>query len=328
LSDPAPHTGSDLKIVFLGTPEPAARTLREVVAAGFPVSLAVTRPDRPKGRGRETAASPLKEAALAAGIPLFTPMDVNAPESVEAIRAAAPDLLLIVAYGSILKKAVRQVPRLLPMNVHFSLLPEFRGAAPVSRAIAEGRTRTGITIQRIVAKLDAGPVIATEAVDIGEDETAGELSGRLAEVGAALTVRTLFSIARGEWTETPQDDSRATLAPMLAKEDGIVDWTRDARALHCHVRAMDPWPGARTTFRSRGRGDAVDVTLLKSRVGPEDDSGLPPGTVTAAGAAGLVVQTGRGRLAVMELKPSGKRALTALEFVNGYRAGPGDTLSR
>ncbi|MCU0726269.1 MAG: methionyl-tRNA formyltransferase [Planctomycetes bacterium] len=329
MSGSVPTSRPGPRIVFLGTPEPAVRVLEAVLAAGFPVSLVVTRPDRPRGRGLDTSASPVKCAALSAGLPVFEPEDVNSDASVERVRAEAPDLLLIVAYGRILKKGLRAVPRLLPLNVHFSLLPEYRGAAPVARAIADGKTITGVTLQRIVRKLDAGPVLAAEEVPIGPDETAAELADRLAAVGAELTVRTLDRLGRGETGETPQDESRATLAPMLSKEEGEVDWSRSAHALHCHVRAMDPWPGARSVYRSAARGDAVEVLLLRSRPGPPGDrAGPPPGTVLRADAEGLLVQTGDGGLLVTELKPAGKRALTAREFVNGYRAASGDILSR
>jgi methionyl-tRNA formyltransferase len=299
------------------------------MVAGFPVSLVVTRPDRPRGRGLDTTAAPVKRAAEAAGLPVFEPEDVNSEESLDRLRAEAPDLLLIVAYGRILKKAVRAVPRLLPLNVHFSLLPEYRGAAPVARAIADGKTVTGVTLQRIIRKLDAGPMLAAQEVPIGPDESAAELSVRLAEVGADLTVRTLERIAGGEAAETPQDEARATLAPMLVKEEGEVDWSRSAHALHCHVRAMDPWPVARSVYRSAARGDAVEVSLLRSRPRPaEDGGGAAPGTVLRADADGLLVRTGDGCLLLTELKPAGKRALTAREFVNGYRAAPGDILAR
>ncbi len=316
---------SGLSLVFLGTPDPAVKVLHAALAAGFSVPLAVTQPDRPRGRGRGLAPSPVKAAALAAGIPVHEPADVNAPESVERIRAAGADVLLIVAYGSILRKAVRQACRLLPLNVHFSLLPAYRGAAPVTWAIADGAAVTGVTIQRIVARLDAGPVLAAAEVPIGPEETAGELMDRLADVGADLAVRTLLAVVRGEARETPQDETRATLARMLTKEDGLVDWRLDAASLCRRVRAMTPWPGARTAFRSRARPEAVPATLLRCRPEPDAAGDGPPGTVLAVEAGGLRVQAGSGHVLVLSLKPAGKQALSPKEFANGYRAAPGDS---
>lgn len=322
MTDPAPHR---LRIVFLGTPEAAVPTLRAVAHAGHAVPLVVTRPDRPKGRGKELSACPVKAAALDLGLDVFQPEDVNAPESVERIAAAAADVMLIVAYGRILKRRVFETPLLLPTNLHFSLLPEYRGAAPVEKAIADGRTRTGVTLQRLVKKLDAGPVLARREVDISPDETAGELEARLARIGAGLVVETLPGIARGEVEEVPQDESRVSFAPMLEKKDGRVDWTRAAAALACHVRAMDPWPGAQAVFAGGG-GRERPVILLRARAvaADADADGREPGEVAAVGDDAIRVATGEGVLAVTELKPAGKRALTAREFANGYHVAPGD----
>lgn len=322
MTDPADHR---LRIVFLGTPEAAVPTLRAVVAAGHPVPLVVTRPDRPKGRGKELAACPVKSAAADLGLEIFQPEDVNAPESVERIAAAAPDVMLIVAYGRILKRRVFEAPRLLPTNLHFSLLPEYRGAAPVEKAIADGRIRTGVTLQRLVKKLDAGPVLARREVAIAPEETAGELEARLARIGAGLVVETLPAIARGEIDETPQDEGLVSFAPMLEKKDGRVDWTRDAAALACHVRAMDPWPGAQAVF-SGGGGRERPVILMRARTGAADaaPTDASPGEVVAVADDAIVVATGDGVLAVTELKPAGKRALTAREFENGYHVSRGD----
>jgi len=242
-----------LRILFLGTPDAAVPTLRELRREGFPVPLVVTRPDRPKGRGKTLAASPVKEAALAEGLEVYEPEDVNEEESVARLAACEPDVLLIVAYGRILKKAVLAVPSRIPLNLHFSLLPEYRGAAPVAAAIADGRTVTGVTIQRVVRKLDAGPVLDREEVAIRPGETAGELEGRLAEVGARLTVRALRAVEAGTAVETEQDHDRATVAPMLAKADGRMDFSRPAAELSRHVRAMDPWPGATCRFAGPDR---------------------------------------------------------------------------
>jgi methionyl-tRNA formyltransferase len=312
------------RIVFLGTPEPAAVVLRALTEAGFPVPLAVTRPDRPRRRGGHTEPSPLKAAAVAAGIPVYQPEDINAEESVEKIRAAEPDVLLIVAFGRILKRPLLEVSRLFPVNLHFSLLPEYRGAAPVARAIADGRRETGVTLQRIVPRLDAGPVLASEKVAIGPDETTGELTARLSILGARLTVETLGAIERGEHEERTQDDAKATKAPRLEKKEGVVDWGRSAREIQCHIRAMTPWPGATTSFLSRRRPRPTPVILLRSSVEEGEEAGGSPGDVVAVTREGIVVRTGAGLLAIRELKPAGKKTLGAAEFTNGYRTAPGD----
>jgi methionyl-tRNA formyltransferase len=322
MSEPSP---AGLRVAFLGTPDAAVPTLRAIVAAGHEVPLVVTNPDRRRGRGGKTAPSPVKAAALELGLEVFQPENLNLPECVERLQAARLDLLLIVAYGKILKNVVLDVPRLLPLNLHFSLLPEYRGAAPVARAIAEGRTVTGVTLQRVVRKLDAGPVLAREEVPIDSDEKAGELMGRLAEIGARLTVATLVDIASGDFTETPQDDAAATLAPMLKKSDGRIDWARPAEDLRNHVRAMDPWPGATTTFRSASSGKEFPLTVVECRTEPLSGEAAP-GEVVAADAERILVMTGKGGLALTLVKPAGKRAQTPREFINGYRAAPGDQL--
>ncbi len=316
-----------LRVVFLGTPEAAVPTLSAVHRAGHRIPLVVTRPDRRRGRGGRPGPSPVKEAALEYGLPVHQPEDVNAPESVKRIRSVRPDVLLIVAYGRILKRPLLEVPRLLPLNLHFSILPAYRGAAPVARAIADGVSETGVTLQRIVRRLDAGPVLAVERVAVDPEETAGELEARLAAVGAVLTVRTLARIARGEATETPQDEEKATRAPMLTKEEGRVDWARSAEEIWRHVRAMQPWPGARAVFSGAARKGELPVTLLSVRPHPgggPDAPGCAPGTVTAVESDRFLVRTGGGTLAVHRLKPAGKKALTAREFANGYRLRPGD----
>jgi methionyl-tRNA formyltransferase len=316
-----------LRLVFLGTPEAAVPTLRAVHAAGHEVRLVVTNPDRRKGRGGKTAPSPVKEAALELGLPVFQPENLNTVESGERLVEAAVDILLIVAYGKILRKSVLAIPRLLPLNLHFSLLPLFRGAAPVSKAIAEGCTETGVTLQRVVKKLDAGPILTSERVAIDPEEKAGDLMRRLAEIGARLTVSTLARVAEGKVTETPQDEEQATFAPMLTKEDGRIDWTWPATKIHAHVRAMDPWPGATTTYRSAARDKTLPLTVLSCRRA-QGSASASPGTVTAVDPEGIVVQTGDGLLSLTLLKPAGKRALSPREFQNGYRAVAGDDLGR
>lgn len=308
----------------MGTPDAAVPTLRALHAEGFPIPLVVTRPDRRKGRGKTLSGCPVKVTAEELGLPVFQPENVNLPESVERLRAADADVLLIVAYGRILKQVVLDVPRLLPLNLHFSLLPEFRGAAPVAAAIAARNETTGVTIQRVVKKLDAGPVLFTEEVGIGDDETTDDLEARLAGIGADLTVAALRRLAAGDAVETPQDHDRATFAPMLAKTDGDVDFARPADEIVAHVRAMYSWPGALAVFKGEKRSKEMPVTLVRTRAGNSDDPFRGPGEVIEVTPAAIVVQTGGGTLSILALKPAGKREQTAAEFANGYHVAPGD----
>jgi len=308
----------------MGTPDAAVPTLRAVRDAGHEVALVVTRPDRRKGRGKTLSACPVKLAAGELGLTVFQPENVNSMDSVDRLRSSEADVLLIVAYGRILKQSVLDVPRLLPLNLHFSLLPEFRGAAPVAAAIAAGKTVTGVTIQRVVRKLDAGPVLLAREVAIGDDETTDALEARLAGVGAELTVEALARLADGTAKETPQDHDRATFAPMLAKSDGDVDFARPAEEIAFHVRAMSAWPGARALYSGAERSREMPVTLVRTRPGAADDPFRAPGEVVEVSPEAIVVQTGRGSLSILALKPAGKRELAAAEFVNGYHVGPGD----
>ena len=313
-----------LRIVFLGTPDASVATLQAVLDAGHTVPLAITRPDRRRGRGGVKGPSPVKRAALDRDVPILQPENVNEEEAVARILEAAPDVLLIVAFGQILRKPVLEASRLLPLNLHFSLLPEYRGAAPVARALADGRTVTGVTLQRVVRQRDAGPVLDAREVPIGPEETAPELMDRLSGIGAKLTVATLDRIAGGDLSETPQDHERATLAPMIKKEEGRVDWAWSAARIHDHVRAFDPWPGSATTLFASARGKPMQVSLVTVRRGPEEGGDRPPGEVLEATRDHLLVQTGAGLLAVLAAKPAGRKALSAAELKNGYRVAAGD----
>jgi methionyl-tRNA formyltransferase len=266
----------------------------------------------------------VKQAAGELGLTVFQPENVNSLDSVDRLRAAEADVLLIVAYGRILKQSVLDVPRLLPLNLHFSLLPEFRGAAPVAAAIAAGKTETGVTIQRVVRKLDAGPVLAAERVAIEPTETTDALEARLAVVGADLAVAAIGEIERGEAVETPQDESKATFAPMLAKGEGAMDFAAPAETAVNHVRAMFSWPGAQAVFEGAKRKKPLPVILTAARSGETDDPFRGAGEVIEVTPEAIVVQTGRGSLSILRLKPSGKREQTAAEFANGYHVAPGD----
>jgi methionyl-tRNA formyltransferase len=239
-------------MIFCGTPAFAVPSLERLIAEPeFEIAGVVTQPDRPRGRGREVHGSPVKEAAVAAGIPVYQPAKIKLDEGFEYFERLAPDAVVIIAYGQIISQRLIDIPRLGWINVHASLLPKYRGAAPINWAIANGEKRTGLTTMRIDAGLDTGPMLLNYETEIGADETAPELTARLANAAAPLIVETLEKLDRGEITPTPQDNSKMSLAPPLKKEDGRIDWSLDARKIHNRIRGLQPWPGAFTTFRGK-----------------------------------------------------------------------------
>jgi methionyl-tRNA formyltransferase len=276
------------------------------------VLLAVTQPDRPRGRGRQLAPPPVKEAALALGLEVYQPERVRRPEAVETLRALAPEVMVVVGYGQIIPQTVIDIPPLGIVNVHASLLPKYRGAGPVQWAIVNGETRSGVTTMRIDAGLDTGDMLLRRETAIGADENAVELSARLADMGAALLVETLAALAAGAIVPEKQDSAQATYAPLLKKEDGVIDWSRTAQAIHNQVRGLQPWPGACATFR----GQALHV--WKSR--PHALAAGParaPGTVIAVKP--LLVACGAGALELLEVQSEGRKRLPAADFANGQR---------
>ena len=312
-----------MKIVFLGTPEFAVPSLESIIEAGFDLRLVVTQPDRPKGREGTPQSPPVKLLAQAHGIPVYQPESVNTEESVARLAAEQPDVLAVAAFGQILRKRVIELPRIACINVHASLLPKYRGAAPVPAAIANGDTVTGVTIQKVVRRLDAGDIIRQASIPIGDDETAGELAGRLARLGSGLLIEALRDLERGTAQFVPQDDSQATLAPMLTKADGLIRWSQDAQQISRHVRAMTPWPGA-YAFLARDR-QPLRITIKRAHAesGGTEAPG-EPGEIVSVARERFAVKTGCGALAVVELQPAGKRQMSAAEFIRGYRITTGE----
>jgi len=305
-----------LRIVFFGTPEFAVPTLEALLASRHPVVGVVTQPDRPRGRGQKTSDAPVKARALAAGVPILQPERMKDPAFMEALAALGADLGVVAAYGKILTDVVLAAPRLGMINVHASLLPGYRGAAPVHRAIIDGAVETGVTIMRVVKALDAGPMLATARRPIGPDETSDEVERDLACLGAPLLVATVDRLAAGGATETPQDEASATYAQRLKKEDGIIDWRLPASRLHNLVRGLHPWPHAFTFLRG--------ARFIIHRTTVADTTAAAPGTILVAAGDHLVVATGDGALRVREIQAGGKRLMTAREFLAGHRLGPGD----
>lgn len=297
-----------LRIAFAGTPAFAVPSLEALAASRHEVVAAFTRPDRPAGRGRRPTPPPVKGAAEAAGIAVRQPERLDA----EALRAAAGDLdvLAVVAFGQLLPPAVLELPRLAPLNVHASLLPRWRGAAPIARALLAGDTETGVSIVRMTPALDAGPVLARHACAIGPDDTAVSLHDRLAALGAQALVAVLDDLPGALARAEPQDERAATYAPALERADGRVDWSRPATDIARAVRALQPWPAAWTTLD----GEPLRVWAAEAR--PGDAAGAPPGTVLAAGRAGVDVATGEGVLRLLRVQPAGRRAMGAADFAN------------
>ena len=312
-----------LRIIFCGTPLFALPTLRELLAhAEFKVEGVVTQPDRPRGRGQETSGSPVKDAAVAAGIPVYQPQKVRAEEAYEYFRSAAPDVVVIIAYGQIIPARLIAIPRLGWINLHGSLLPKYRGAAPIHWAIASGETRTGLTTMQIDAGLDTGPMLLKHETKIAPDETAPELYARLAEAGAPLMTETLRELERGTITPTPQDNSQATLAPPLKKEDGRIDWSLPAQQIYNRIRGFQPWPGPFTTFRGKQCtiwGKPAPATMTAHTV-PQSEAG----TVTASGGEVDVACGEKTTLRLEFVQLEGRKRIAAREFTNGARLAPSE----
>jgi methionyl-tRNA formyltransferase len=312
-----------LRIVFCGTPAFALPTLCELLVRGeFKVEGVVTQPDRPRGRGQVTSSSPVKDAAVAAGIPVYQPQKIRAEEAYEYLRNVTPDVIVIIAYGQIIPARLIPIPRLGWINLHGSLLPKYRGAAPIHWAIANGETRTGLTTMQIDAGLDTGPMLLKHETEIAPDETAPQLYLRLAEAGAALMTETLRGLVRGTITPTPQDNSQATLAPPLKKEDGRIDWSLPAQKIFNRIRGFQPWPGAFTTFRGKqcaiwGKPALSDTTARTSS--------LPaPGAIRVSSGEVAVACGEYTTLRLEFVQLEGRKRIVAREFANGARLAPGE----
>jgi len=304
-------TGDSLRVVFFGTPEFAVPTLDALLTSPYDVAAVVTQPDRPRGRGQRTTASPVKTAALAAGRRVLQPTSVKDAAFLSELSGLSPDLGVVAAYGQILTERALAIPRLGMVNVHASILPRYRGAAPVHRAVIDGETETGITIMRVVRALDAGPMLATARRSITADETSDEVERALAEIGARLLLATIPGLSEGGVAEIPQDDSAATYAPRLAKDDGRIDWTWPAERIHNLIRGLHPWPHAATFLGSH--------RFIIHRSKPvRDPVQAVPGAILEALGDRLVVAAGTGRVEIVEIQPEGKRPMLVREFLAGH----------
>jgi methionyl-tRNA formyltransferase len=309
-----------MRIVFMGSGSFAIPSFEALLGAGHEVAAVVTQPDKEKGRGRGLAPPPMKPAAEARGVRVLQPRRVRLPEAQDALRSLAPELQVVVAYGQILPRSVIDLAPRGTINVHGSLLPRYRGAAPVQWAIVNDEAETGVTTMMIDEGLDTGPMLLARSTPIGPEETAPELETRLARVGAELLLETIDGLVAGTVTPQPQDHARATLAPIIEKEQGRIDWGLTARAVDCRVRGFHPWPGTTASFEGRA------LKILRARSLAEGGTDAP-GTVVAVDREGLVVACGEGtRLRLLEVQPESRKAMPAAAFAAGARLVPGSRL--
>jgi methionyl-tRNA formyltransferase len=311
-----------MRVVFLGSPPFAVPVLERLLASPHRVAVLVTPPDKPKGRGRRVEPSPLVEIARARSIPLEQPATTKDPAFVARLRAHEPDVLLVASYGELLRQEVLTLAPHGALNVHASLLPRWRGASPIQAALLAGDTETGVSVQRMVLALDEGDVIVERRTPIEPRENAGELLQRLARLGGEAAVEALDALESGTARFTPQDPARATFARKLPKERGWIDWSADAATLERHVRAMTPWPGARTLLRGPAGQGAQELVVVEARARDDVDAvDRAPGTLLA-GRSELLVVCGSGALEIVRLKPAGKGELAADAWLRGARLDP------
>jgi methionyl-tRNA formyltransferase len=309
-----------MNVVFCGTPPFAVPTLTTLVNSGFTVSLVVTQPDKPRGRGLELVFSPVKQAALQFGLPVVQPEKIKNNEQFRSqVSSLAPDAVIVVGYGRIIPQWMIDLPLLGNLNVHASLLPKYRGAAPIQWAIASGESVTGVTTMRIDAGLDTGEILLQKETPILPDDTAETLAPRLADLGAALMIETLHGLQASTLTGRSQDHSKATLAPVLKKEDGLIDFQRTAVEIWNRLRGFQPWPGAYTRFR----GKQLQIRAAKPL---PSLSTLTPGEVMAENDSFIVGCGNKSALEVTELQLEGKKRMSARDFLHGYRLTPGERL--
>jgi methionyl-tRNA formyltransferase len=306
-----------MNLVFAGTPEFAVPSLQALLDAGHRVLAVYTQPDRPAGRGRKLTMSPVKEFALRHNIPVRQPATLKTETEADELRARAPDAMIVIAYGLLLPKSILAVPKHGCINVHASLLPRWRGAAPIQRAIEAGDAVTGVTIMQMEEGLDTGPMLARVETAIAETDTAASLHDRLSRLGAVLLVEALARIERGAIQAAAQDDTHASYAAKLRKDEARLDWRQDAETLARRVRAFNSWPVTHTTLD----GQVLRIWMAASEAG---DHGAAPGTILSADETGIRVHCGRGVLRITQLQAEGGRALSAREFLNG-RALPAGT---
>jgi len=313
-------TDTPLRILFMGTPDFAAATLQSLLDGPDTVVAVVTQPDRPKGRGKKLTPPPVKVLAEKAGIPVLQPTKIKTQEFRDECKSYNPDLVVVTAYGRILPPSLLELAPYGCINVHGSLLPAYRGAAPIQWAVINGERETGVTIMQMDEGMDTGDILCTAAIAVEENDTAGSLFAKLAELGGQTLLETLRLLKEGRLNATPQDDALATVAPMLKKEDGRIDWRKSAREIHCLIRGLDPWPSAYCYL------DDKRLQLFSPEIHYQDVN-TAPGTLLNADKRGLLIATGRDCLLVREVQPEGKKRMSVEAFLCGSPLEPGVKLS-
>ncbi|SDF40233.1 methionyl-tRNA formyltransferase [Sporolituus thermophilus] len=309
-----------LRVVFMGTPDFAVPTLEKLLAAKHDIVAVVTQPDRPKGRGQRLAASPVKEFATRQGLTVLQPEKIKDPAFIDRMIQIRPDVIVVVAFGQFLPKGLLDLPPLGCINVHASLLPQYRGAAPIHWAIINGETKTGVTIMQMDIGMDTGDMILKAETPIGPDETTGELHDRLKWMGAELLVRSLELLVAGNAPRIPQDNGAASYAPLLTRDIEQVDWYRSAINVHNLVRGLNPWPGAYTMHGGK------TLKVWRTRIIDGHARSVSPGTVVDVCHDGIVVATGQGLIQLTEVQPESKKRMQACEYARGYSLCAGDIL--
>lgn len=310
-----------MRIVFMGTPDFSVPALEALVEGGHEVVAAITQPDKPKGRGKAVLMTPVKEKAMELGIPVYQPVKVREPEFVEKLRQMEPDAIVVVAFGQILPKSILEIPRYGCVNIHASLLPKYRGAAPIQWAVIDGERESGVTTMFMNEGLDTGDMLEKEAVTLDPKETGGSLHDKLSAIGGRLILSTLKGLEDGTLKGTPQTDEGTCYAKMLKKSLGDIDWTMDAAAIERLIRGLNPWPSAYTCLHGKTL-KIWDGDVL------EREYGVEPGTVAEVAKDRLVVQTGQGSLVIRSLQLEGKKRMDAGDFLRGYAVEAGTRLER
>lgn len=306
-----------MKIVFMGTPEFAVPTLKTLAQSGHSILSVVTQPDRAKGRGQEFQFPPVKQLALEKGFTVLQPEKINTPEFIEILRQLAPDLIVVVAFGQILSSKLLAIPSGGCVNLHSSLLPKYRGAAPINWAIMKGETETGVTTMKMDVGMDTGDILLVRKIPIKDSDTAQTLHDTLSQEGAALVLETVRRLEQRDLTPLPQDNTLATHAPKLKKEDGLIHWTKRAAEIRNLVRGLEPWPGAYAFYKSK----RLKICAVEASAGESNDI---PGTLMRLSDYGIEVGTGEGRVIITELQPEGKKRMSAMDFLHGHAMNKGD----
>jgi len=306
-----------INIIFMGTPDFSVPALKKLANKDdFHVSLVVTQPDRPKGRGKKLAPSPVKLAALEMGLEVFQPEKLNTKDSEEKLASLNPDFFVVAAFGQILSRKILDIPKVLPINIHASLLPKYRGASPIQASILNMDEATGITTMVMADKMDAGDILQTTSTPISEHDTAQDIHDRLGEIGADLIIETINAILDKKIEPTPQDHANATYVSMLKKSDGKINWNLSSGQICAHINAMTPWPGAFTRLEDR------NIKIYKASALPDQESGHGPGVIFQCSKEGIYVATKKGSLVIMELMGGSGKRLTAQEFLCGNKIDP------